>query len=88
MFLIPLGFISFASCGLEALFGLLRAAGCFGPPGPRGPASPQSARGGPTSVWVLFLLLAGEASQPRAEQHGGGSPCPCAVVGPADFTLT
>lgn len=31
MFLIPLGFISFASYGLEALFRLLRVAGCFGP---------------------------------------------------------
>ena len=33
MFLIPLGFISFASYGLEALFCLLRVGGCFGPSG-------------------------------------------------------
>ena len=39
MFLIPLGFISSASYGLEALLRLLRVAGCFGPSG---------------SLWPLF----------------------------------
>lgn len=70
--------------GRAAVGHLPKAAGGFGPCKPLGPVSP--APRGPGSVGVLFLLLAREAGQPRAEQHGGGGTRPGAVVGPADFT--
>lgn len=58
------------------------------PPSPLRSASPLVMPGGSSSVWVLLLFLARETSQPCAQQDGAAGPCPCAVVGPADFTLT
>lgn len=65
----------------------MKVADALAPSIPRGPSSPPLAPDGLVSVGVVLLLLAWEASQPRAQQHGGRSTCASAVVGPADFTL-
>lgn len=72
---------------LEPLFHLVKVADALAPSIPRGPSSPPLAPDGLVSVGVVLLLLTWEASQPRAQKHGGRSTCASAVVGPADFTL-